>query len=182
MIYFFTPYLKNNLGAAYNHYCSLVPNNSDWITFMDGDIMQMHMNWSEIWSNILQLNDDAGIVTCVTNRVSRFNTDQVEPSMYEETNILTHKNYAKILYDMYGTQTKEMTVDFMSGFFFSFKKQTWIDSGGFIDGILHVDKDFYKKNKRLNKKVLVAKGFYVLHYYRMGEGEQYTKHLNTQQK
>ena len=178
MIYFFTPYLKDNLGAAYNHYCSLVPHNNDWITFMDGDIMQMYMNWSEIWSNILQRYDNAGIITCMTNRVSKLNTDQLDKNMYEETNILKHKNHAQKLYETYDIQTKEMTINFMSGFFFSFKKQTWIDCGGFTNGILHVDTNFYHNVKNIGKQVLVAKGFYVFHYYRMAEGEEYTQHLS----
>lgn len=177
MIYFFTPYLKDNLGSAYNHYCSLVPNNDDWITFMDGDVMQMHMNWADIWSDIIINNEDAGIITCVTNRVSKNNIDQVEHSMYDEKDILSHKNYAKKLYDSIGNETKEMKGTFLSGFFFSFKKKTWLECGGFSDGILHVDANFYQKIKKIGKKCLVAKGFYVLHYYRMGEGEKYTDHL-----
>lgn len=177
MIYYFTPYLKNNLGQAYNHYCDMVPNDDDWITFMDGDIMQLHLDWSTKWETILELNSDAGIVTCMTNRAAKSNTDQVDHSMYNETDIRKHKTHANYLYEKYGYSTKHMSIDFMSGFFFSFKKELWKNIGGFTNGILDVDKSFYNRARKSNKSCIVAQGFYVLHYYRLNEGETYTKHL-----
>ena len=177
MIYYFTPYQKGNLGQAYNHYCELVPNDDDWITFMDGDIMQLYLDWSEKWNSILLTNEDAGIITCKSNRAAKSNTDQIDHSMYNEQNIINHKNHAEYLYEKYYLNTNEMTIDFMSGFFFSFKKSTWKMVGGFVDGILDVDSCFYKAVKKTKKKCLVAQGFYVLHYYRMKEGENYKGHL-----
>jgi hypothetical protein len=65
---------------------------------------------------------------------------------------------------------------FLSGFFFSFTKKTWIEVGGFDHGILNVDSTFYHKVKSI-KDCIVANGFYVLHYYRFLEGNKYTHHL-----
>lgn len=177
MIYYFTPYQKSNLGEAYNHYCNLVPNDNDWITFLDGDIMQLHMDWGEIWQSILDKNDNAGIVTCLTNRASPQNTDQVVYDMYDETDIIKHRKYALNLLDKNNTLTKHMSQRIFSGFFFSFKKKTWKQVGGFINGILRVDTNFYHKMLTINKQCLVAQGFYVLHYYRLLEGCNYKEHL-----
>jgi GT2 family glycosyltransferase len=177
MIYYFTPFVKGDLGEAYNHYCSLVPDDDDWITFSDGDIMQLHLNWGEIWGSILDQNKDVGIVTCLTNRAATSNIDQVCKDMYNEKNIIKHKKYAQDLFDKNQYSTKLMTGTFLSGFYFSFKKRVWKEVGGFEKGILHVDRLFYNKVNSLGKKCIVAQGFYVLHYYRLLEGDKYTSHL-----
>jgi hypothetical protein len=182
MIYYFTPYQTKNLGQAYNHYCDLVPNDDDWITFSDGDVMQLHLNWGEIWQSILERNNDAGIVTCLSNRAIKANIDQVVFEMYDKSDIIEHKKFALKLWNSNGYITKSMTQKIFSGFFFSFKKRTWKEVGGFMDGILHVDTDFFHKIIIKNKKCLVAQGFYVLHYYRLMEGCFYKKHLRIPSK
>ena len=174
MIYYFTPYKKGNLGQAYNHYCNLVPNDHDWITMMDGDVMQLHMDWGEKWKKILKDNQDAGIVTCVTNRV--YSPKQLTTNeMFEESDIKKHRKFALDLFEE-KKYTLEKFDDFLSGLFFSFKKSTWKKVGGFADGILDVDNNFFTKVKSI-KNCYVAKGFYVLHYYRLCEGKTFTKHL-----
>ena len=177
MIYYFTPFIRTNLGQAYNEYCNLVPNDDDWITLSDGDVMQLHLNWGEIWEKILEQNPEAGLVTCVTNRASNTNIDQVCFDMYNETDILKHKIYAQDIFHKHQYTTKQMNGQFLSGFYFSFKKRTWKDVGGFNNGILHVDRNFYTKIRSMNKSCLVAQGFYVFHYYRMLEGHEFQNHL-----
>lgn len=177
MIYYFTPYQHKNLGAAYNHYCSLVPNDNDWITIMDGDIMQLHLDWGEIWETILTNNDNAGIVTCRTNRVAPSNTFQLCDDMFDNNNIIEHKLYATKLLNQFRYETKDIiNSSFMSGFYFSFKKSTWRLVGGFAEGMLDIDKQFFLSViKHLPCKL--ALGYYVVHYYRMYEGHQYMNHL-----
>lgn len=177
MIYYFTPFIQGNLGKAYNFYCNLVRGDDDWITFIDGDVMQLNMNWGSIWQDILNENNDAGIVTCKSNRASKGNYDQVCFEMYDQTSILEHRKYAKKLFEDKKLQVKKMKGQFLSGFFFSFKKKTWASVGGFEEGILDVDSKFFKKVKD-KKSCLVAQGFYVLHYYRMLEGYLFKNHLN----
>ena len=176
MIYYFTPYKKGNLGQAYNHYCNLVPNDNDWITMMDGDIMQLHMNWGEKWKKILKNNQDAGIITCVTNRVyDQMDKQLAKKEMFEESDLKNHRKFALDLFEE-KKFTLEKLDNFMAGFFFSFKKSTWKKVGGFINGILDVDNDFLRKVKTI-KECYVAKGFYVLHYYRLCEGRYFKDHL-----
>ena len=176
MIYYFTPYQHKNLGEAYNHYCSLVLNDDDWITIMDGDVMQLHLNWGEMWEKILSQNNDAGIVTCMTNRVHYTNDFQLCKSMFNNNNIIDHKLYAIELFKKYEYQTKNVVSKFMSGFYFSFKKSTWKTAGGFADGILDVDKNFFLNVIKF-KPCKIALGYYILHYYRMYEGDKYLNHL-----
>jgi cellulose synthase/poly-beta-1,6-N-acetylglucosamine synthase-like glycosyltransferase len=176
MVYYFTPFIKNNLGEAYNHYCNLVPEDDDWITFIDGDVMQLHTNWGDIWHKIIHENDDAGIISCLTNRITKSNIDQLCHNMYDETDILKHKAYAIKIFNENQYSVKEMKNSFLSGFFFAFKKSTWKQVNGFENGILHVDKQFYRKVKKI-KRCFIATGFYVLHYYRLLEGHTYKDHL-----
>jgi hypothetical protein len=178
MIYYFTPFIKNNLGRAYNHYCDLVPNDDDWITFTDGDIMQLHTNWGDLWQEILNNNKNAGIITCMTNRAWPNNHDQVCIDMFHETDILKHKIYANKILNENRSKVKNMTGSFLSGYFFSFTKETWKKVGGFSSGILDVDKNFYNKVRSI-KSCIVAQDFYVLHYYRMIEGHNFKDHLNS---
>lgn len=179
MKYYFTPYIAGNLGQAYNHYCSLVPNDDDWITFMDGDIMQLHLNWGEIWENILDQNPDAGIISCLTNRIGC--DAQKSAGLFYCSDITKHKHRAKELYRDHKYELRPIVENCMSGFFFSFKKSTWKSVGGFCNGILHVDVDFYKKVREI-KTCYIAIGFYVLHYYRLCEGSEYKKHLLKERK
>jgi len=180
MIYYFTPYAEGNLGEAYNHYCSLVTNENDWITFVDGDIMMLHLDWAKKWEKIIQENQDAGIVTCVTNRIA--SPRQKMGSMYKETNILEHKKFADNLYNQHNTKTTILKTK-ISGFFFSFKKSVYNKLGPFKDGILSVDYDFSQKILDSGMTIKLAIGFYVLHYYRFLEnpdnGASYTKHLKS---
>lgn len=174
MKYYFTPYISGNLGEAYNHYCSLVPNDDDWITFMDGDVMQLHLDWGKKWSDILDLYPDAGILSCLTNRIGC--NIQKSTGLFSCTDIVRHKERANNLYRQHKYEIRPMVGDCMSGFFFSFKKSTWKEVGGFCDGILDVDIDFYHKVRKI-KSCSIALGFYVLHYYRMCEGSDYKDHL-----
>lgn len=175
MIYYFTPYIKSNLGMAYNHYCELVPDDDDWITFIDGDIMLLLMDWGEIWQKIIDNNPNAGIISAITNRV--FPTYQKVQNMENERDISIHRNFAQERFDTYQYSVTPAPQNNISGFFFSFKKSTWKKIGGFDDGILTVDWKFSNKVKKLQLPLLVAEGFYVLHYYRLNEGSRYTTHL-----
>jgi hypothetical protein len=108
MIYYFTPYINGNLGQAYNHYCNLVPNDDDWITMMDGDVMQLHTNWAEIWENIINNSPKTtGIVTCQTNRIGCW-TQRLDYAT-NIVDILEHKKIALELYDKYNINLTNIT-------------------------------------------------------------------------
>lgn len=176
MIYYFTPAIIGNLGAAYNHYCNLVPNADDWITLIDGDVMQLHLDWVQKWENILHACDDAGIVTCLTNRIGT--PQQRHPNVEQLDSILQHRRVAEHLFNQHKYTTVE-TSQPVSGFFFAFKKRTWQQVGGFVDGVLHVDYTFSRAVLQRGLKIYVAAGYYVLHYYRFLEAAdgKYTAHL-----
>jgi GT2 family glycosyltransferase len=166
MVYYFTPFYDKDLGEAYNRYCELVPNDDDWITLMDGDVMQLNMNWGQIWEKILEKNDDAGIVTCLTNRIST--PCQLAPKMFAVENILAHRLMAKRLFSMHGYTTEKIN-EKICGFYFSFKKKTWKKVGKFINSILAIDYDFSQRVLDFGLDIRVAKGFYVFHYWRFLE-------------
>lgn len=175
MIYYFTPYFDSNLGLAYNHYCDLVPGDDDWITFIDGDVMTLLMNWGDVWQKIINNNPNAGIISAITNRINP--VYQKVSNMEQEKDISIHRNLAQKRFDTYQYNVTEIDESNISGFFFAFKKSTWKKVGGFDNGILSVDWKFSNKVKKIQLPLLVAEGFYVLHYYRLNEGIKYTKHL-----
>lgn len=175
MIYYFTPYIKSNLGQAYNHYCDLVPEDDDWITFIDGDVMTLLMNWGDVWQTIIDNNPNAGIISAKTNRVNP--SYQKFSAMEQERDICVHRNFAQKCFDRYRYNITEIEQSNISGFFFAFKKSTWKKAGGFDEGILTVDWKFSNKVKQLQLPLLVTDGFYVLHYYRLNEGADYKEHL-----
>lgn len=169
MVYYFTPFYEKNLGLAYNKYCELVPNDDDWITLMDGDVMQLNMNWGQIWEKILNQSQDAGIVTCLANRT--FCKAQLAPKMFTVQDILVHRLMAKRLFNMNGYSVHILNQK-ITGFFFSFKKSTWKKVGKFIDGVLAIDYDFSQKVLDIGMDIRVATGFYVFHYYRFLEDRE----------
>lgn len=183
MVYYFTPFFEKNLGQAYNNYCELVPNDDDWITFMDGDVMQLHLNWGEIWGKILEKNNDAGIITCMTNRLGCKN--QLVPKMFTVQDILIHKLMANRLFNINKFAVANLN-EKIAGFFFSFKKSTWKKVGKFIDGILAIDFDFSQRVLNSGMDIRLATGFYVFHYYRFLEdresGINFKNHLLNKDK
>lgn len=181
-IYYFTPYsLEKNIGKAYNDYMKLLPKLDDWAVIMDGDIMFLNFNWGHIIAQAIEDNPNAGIISCLTNRISK-RKDQ----LYEElsTDILVHRIIAKELAAKKKRQYRKIQGN-VSGFLMAIKKRTWKDVGGFPEKdnvILDVDGLFSRRVRYSGRSIVIMKGLYVLHYYRMAEGPYYKDHLRDAQE
>jgi hypothetical protein len=177
MIYYFSPYsIEKNIGKSYNEYCRLVPNETHWICLIDADTMFLTYNYGHQIQELIDKYPDAGLFTCLTNRVN--NLEQCYNHVIsEETNILEHKKIAEFQQQNYYLSVKQLT-RVISGHFMLFQKKTWLEAGGFCEqGMLRVDNKFSKQIMRVQKKILLAEGIYVLHYYRLLEGRKFIKHL-----
>ena len=182
MIYYFTPYsLEKNIGKAYNDYMRLLPKSDDWAVLMDGDIMFLNFDWGHIIAQAIKDNPKAGIISCLTNRISK-RKDQ----LYEElsTDILVHRVIAKEVAAKKKGLYRKIQGN-VSGFLMIIKKETWKSVGGFPERenrILDVDGLFSRKVRYAGKSIVIMKGLYVLHYYRMAEGPYYKDHLRDAQE
>ena len=111
-IYYGIPYaLDKNLGAEYNQYMELLPNNDDWMIFRDGDTMFLTFDWGHAIAEIINKLPDAGIITCQTNRIrqksQRFKEDSPD--------IIVHRFIAKDLDKKFRGQYRKINT-LVSGF------------------------------------------------------------------
>ncbi len=175
-IYYGIPYsLDRNLGAEYNRYMNLLPNNDDWMVFQDGDIMFLTPDFGHHIAEVINKLPDAGIITCKTNRIRQ----KLQRHNEDSPDILVHRLIAKDLDKKFRGQYRKIN-DNISGFFMAIKKKTWLEVGKFSekDGkLLTVDSAFSKKIIKRGKPIYVMQGLYVFHYYRFAEGWNYIEHL-----
>jgi GT2 family glycosyltransferase len=181
MIYHFIPYsLEKNIGKAYNDYCKIVPNDDDWIAVQDADCMILTPNYGVLLQKYIYRYPETGIFTCWTNRIKPNNKNinqQLIQEMFNERDIIKHREKALTLYSLNNGGFKEIT-RIISGYFMMFKKKTWLEVGGFREeGMLKVDNDFSRKVLQSGKKILLMQMLYCFHYYRMLEGWQDKSHL-----
>lgn len=176
MIYFFVPYsFEGNLGKAYNDYMRLLPNDDDWGVVMDGDTMFLTPDWGTHIKEIIDENPDAGCITCITNRIANKNQRVAMPS----TSILEHRKKAMQL-QRARRNTVMRTKRHISGLLMAVKKSTWKQIPfPELGTVLNVDNVWSKKLLKSGKQLLIAKGIYILHYYRWAEGRASTAHIDT---
>ena len=178
-IWYFTPYaLDGNLGKAYNEYCELIKDEEDWVCFVDGDVAFLNSYWGKHFEDLVDKYPDVGIITTYTNRVGCLE-QCYEGKISEESDIVKHKNIAEFCLNNY-LNVKEIN-HVISGHVMLFKKKTWIEAKGFPETLRDKDLNKYSKNMatvdnrfsrrvlNLGKKILLAKGVYVFHYYRLKE-------------
>lgn len=174
-IYYFTPYaLDKNLGAAYNHYMELLPNDDDWACFIDGDACFLTPDWGSVISNVVDQYPDTGMFTCYTNRIA--NPQQLYCGKFSENaDIRYHRNIAIVCRQVNPHKVSDLSRP-ISGIMMIIQKKTWRDFP-FKDGLLSVDNDISNRLLKAGKKVRLIKGIYMFHYYRFNEGRKNVKHL-----
>lgn len=181
-IYYGIPYaLDKNLGAEYNRYMNLLPNDDDWMVINDGDTMFLTFSWGHAIAEVIKKLPDAGIITCYTNRIAK---NKVQRYGEDSTDIIIHRAIAKRLDKDFRGSYKKINQR-VSGFFMAIKKKTWKEVGKFPEipnKILDIDGLFSSKILRAGKGIYVMRGMYKLHYYRMAEGAKYKDHLRNAEK
>lgn len=175
MIYYFTPYaIDKDLGSAYNHYMSLLPNDDDYAVFTDGDTMFLGDDYGTQIDKIVKANPKAGMFTCVTNRVG--NKQQCHNHIISENpDMRYHKEIALDLQERKYMDVKPMKRR-ISGHLMIIKKSVWF-SNKFQSGLLAVDNKISSMLIKKGFDVLLMQGVYLMHYYRLIEGRKYKDHL-----
>lgn len=169
MIHTFIAYQAGNLGAAYNAEMQLVPD-GHWACFLDHDAMFGTYEWHA------QLEAGAesgyGLMFAVTNRVAcRWQRDRL---FYAEDSLVKLRERAMFSSEMYGNQVEDITHkteadDLPGGVLMLTSKNVWQAVGGFKNGILGVDNDYFRKVRDAGFRIGLLKGLYVIHWYRGGD-------------
>ena len=174
-IFYFTPFaLDKNLGAAYNQYMELLPDDEDWACFIDGDACFLIPDWGNVISKVVNENPDTGMFTCYTNRIA--NPQQLYSGRFSESaDIRYHRNIAIVCREVNPHKVFDL-IHPISGIMMIIQKKTWKEFP-FSDGLLAVDNDISRRLLKAGRKVRLIKGIYMFHYYRFNEGRKSTKHL-----
>ena len=156
---------NGNLGAAYNRLMKGVKN---WVCFLDHDILQLNPSWYHMCLEAIdKVGDRAGWITGVTNAIAC--PAQLYPDAPKNNDIVEHMKTAKKLYDKHGTNLRlidhHKTNIVFSGFMILTHKQAWIDSGGFTNGFLGVDNEYFKAITQKGYNTYVMPGLYMYHTY-----------------
>lgn len=174
-IYYFTPYaLDMNLGAAYNHYMELLPNDNDWACFVDADVMFLTPDFGKQIHDIVKKHPDTGMFTAVTNRVGTI-AQRYKGELSPDPDMRNHRRIAMQLQRQHYDEVEDLFCR-ISGLVMVLQKKTW-KKIKFPDGLLGVDYEYTNELHYQGYNILLMKGVYVLHYYRLIEGRCYTKHL-----
>jgi GT2 family glycosyltransferase len=176
---FFSPYAQDgNLGRAYNEYMDLVPHDDDWVCFYDRDVMFLTPDYGSQIREIISLCPDAGLLTCLTNRIG-CPAQLYEGTVSDEPNILHHAAIAVRQQQHHRLEVEKIPAP-VSGFLMVIKKRVWRNVR-FSEQreLLGVDWQFSKRLAAKGYPIHLMKGLYVFHYYRLREGINDTRHLET---
>jgi len=178
MIYTFIPYsLTKNLGAEYNKFMSLLPNDDDFAVLLDHDTMITDYNWYKRLVEYTEIYPECG---CFIGRANRLGclwqrTFDEDTKEWRNNDIKFHRKYAEKLIKRHPEVLDVSNVDpgdVMGGVLILIKKSLWIKAGGFKEGdILGVDNDMHWKLQKLKEKVYMMQSIYLYHWYRGGNRE-----------
>jgi len=153
-------YSGTNYGAWLNKIMESSP--SEWVMFHDHDVI-LFPGWFEIAIKNIETYKDAGLFTCLTNRIGnpeqKINIDQ------NNHDILFHykKSEELINKDFYTKEADRL----ISGLVMLTSKTAWKECGGFRErGIIGVDNDYHSKINKTGYKTYIMMNFYVYHRYR----------------
>lgn len=160
--------LEKDIGKAYNYEMSLVQDPEDWVCLMDGDVCFLVPCYGAQINSIIQSHPDTGMFTCLTNRVGEL-SQCYSGEISENTDMFQHHIIARTLQNDYYSEVKEITKP-ISGHLMIMQKKTWDEGFKFEEnvGILGVDTLMSRKLLNAGKKILLMKGVYVFHLYRLG--------------
>jgi len=156
---------RTNIGEAYNRLMKTV---DDWVCFLDHDILQLNPSWYYMClSAIERVGHTAGWITGVTNAIACPN--QLCADAPKNQNIEFHMKFAKQQYKKFGDHLhlidpKKCGLEF-SGFMILTHKQAWEKTGGFMDGFLGVDNNYFRRVTGAGYKTYVMPGLYMYHTY-----------------
>ena len=169
-----------NLGWAYNNFMDLIPNDEDWVCFLDHDATFTTPNWYNQLEDIVEKHSDYGLFTCMMNRVGQkyHIPEGIDPDNHD---IKYHRNIGKVLAENYYddiTSLNNVGGQYLSGVLILIKKGVWKQIEGCPNGFLGVDNEIHRRCVINNIKVGRMNGVYLYHWYRAGGREHVDKAMN----
>ena len=153
---------------------SLLPKNKDYAAFVDADAMFLTPDFGTQIHKIVEAHPEAGMFTCVTNRVGHLG--QCYKNMLSSNHdIIHHKRIASTLQLKYKSKVIKIKTP-ISGHLMIIQKKVWLKYK-FSKGLLGVDNYISGKLQSAGYPVYLMKGVYMFHYYRLIEGSTFKGHL-----
>lgn len=170
-----TPYsVDKDLGRAYNEAMSRIPD-GDWACLIDYDVMFLTPDCGRILHEYATRFPDAGLLTSYTNRIHPLSPQLHKPAFGIDSvaaNIRIAQTMRKNLYEV------KQLYENVSGFLMLISKESW-KQHPFIEGAgcLGVDTHYWRQLKEAGRDMLLMKGLYVWHTYRLTTGIKNKNHL-----
>jgi len=181
MIFYFTPYsLEKNLFEAFDKYMRLVPDENDWVCFLDGDTAFLRPDWGRVIHEYTERYPKTGLFTCLASRC-HYQCQRVEGADMENDSILYHREIADRLAtgEYKVTEVKRR----VAGHLLLIKKSTWTRIRSAVQTLTRSKKVLGVDTKISNAvlasgfKIYVMNDIYLFHYLRMKEGINNKSHL-----
>jgi hypothetical protein len=166
-IYYSNPYSpEKTIGKALNEFCSIVPNDEDWIVLQDGDICYLTPTWGKLIYDSLKTNgSEFGLIGCYTNRLRglhQLHNNQIS----NDHEMRLHYAIAKE-YEAKEAKVNDINLLGVAGLFMAFQKKTWKQVSGFDTQSIAFDTVFNQKVKALGYRTGLINNLYVYHCYRL---------------
>lgn len=175
MIYFFTPYsFEKKLFDAWDAYMNLVKDENDWVCMMDGDVLFLIADFGHQMQEYINQYPDTGIFTTYASRAHRQEFIRKGSDM-NNPSILYHFDQAERCRSTLHLKVKPLAKPAL-GHVILIKKSTWLLIRDKVKAltlnkkILGVDVNVSRAVSELNMPVLLMRGIYVLHFFRMKYG------------
>jgi len=180
MIYFFTPYSFNFKLLDAIADCMELLQPDDWAVIMDGDTMFLHPDFGHQIQQHIENHPEAGLFTCFASRC-HYSIQRIVGVDPFNDSILYHKEVADGTSAFVGESVEIHRK--IAGHLMVIRKSTWDQILPILikkasgKHILGVDTKISKTILEIGMDIRLMKDVYVLHYCRLAEGFDYTKHL-----
>jgi GT2 family glycosyltransferase len=177
-VHFMSPYdpVSKNLGFSYNTAMSLIPD-GDWACLTDYDVMFLTPDAPFHIHRYVELNPDAALMTCYTNRLHPKSEMQLlKGVIIDRSDIRQHIEYAEGCKSrLYRTTVIPGNI---SGMLMVISKKQW-QKTPFTEDLkcLGVDNALCTKIHETGGQILRLDGIYVWHTYRLINGIRDKNHL-----
>ena len=175
MLRFVTPYsFDKKLFESWDYEMKLTEDPEDWVCFLDGDIMFLLSDFGHQIQQYINIYPNTGVFTCYASRAHRKRlvpkgVDMRNPSM------LYHHTWAEKLRAKLQGKIKVIHGDTL-GHLLCIKKATWMKIRDKVaveltdKKILGVDVRITRAVSELGMPILLMRGVYVMHFFRMKYG------------
>lgn len=174
-IWYFTPYaLSKDLGAEYNSYMRLIPE-EDSACFQDGDSLHLVPEFGHLIHSYAERFPDA-VLTAKTNRIHVL-SKQLDGAIDEVCDVREQMMKAESRKHL-STVTEILPGEGMSGVLMLVPKKVWqkvpfVETGK----ALGIDSQFRMDLHKAGVRIFIMDAILVFHTYRLLNGVQYKSHL-----